>query len=88
MASGQINHMGFPGYVILYDFAERREIVRHNLHKVCRHFCFKTIRIIILFCVIFKVRVQSICFSAQDKYMISAGGRDDGTVIVFDIETL
>ncbi|XP_023303772.2 cilia- and flagella-associated protein 52 [Lucilia cuprina] len=67
MASGQINHMGFPGYVILYDFAERREIVRHDLHKV---------------------RVQSICFTAQDKYMISAGGRDDGTIIVFDIETL
>ncbi|KAM7357608.1 cilia- and flagella-associated protein 52 [Cochliomyia hominivorax] len=67
MASGQINHMGFPGYVILYDFAERREIVRHNLHKV---------------------RVQSICFTAEDKYMISAGGRDDGTIIVFDIETL
>lgn len=53
MASGQINHMGFPGYVILYDFAERREIVRHNLHKVCRHFCFKNLRMIILFCIIF-----------------------------------
>lgn len=35
MGSGQINHMGFPGYVILYDFEGRREIVRHDLHKVC-----------------------------------------------------
>lgn len=34
LASGQINHMGFPGFVILWDFAERREIARHDLHKV------------------------------------------------------
>ena len=34
MGSGQINHMGFPGFVILYDFEGRREIVRHDLHKV------------------------------------------------------
>ena len=34
MGSGQINHMGFPGFVILYEFEGRREIVRHDLHKV------------------------------------------------------
>lgn len=34
MASGQINHMGFPAYVILWDFAKRRELARHDLHKV------------------------------------------------------
>uniref|UniRef100_A0A1A9VDW4 Cilia- and flagella-associated protein 52 n=1 Tax=Glossina austeni TaxID=7395 RepID=A0A1A9VDW4_GLOAU len=66
MASGQINHMGFPAYVILWDFAERRELARHDLHKV---------------------RAQSVCFTAHDKYIISIGGRDDGSVIVFDIET-
>lgn len=34
-----------------------------------------------------KVRAQSVCFTARDKYVISIGGRDDGSVIVFDIET-
>ncbi|XP_061393419.1 cilia- and flagella-associated protein 52 [Musca vetustissima] len=67
MASGQINNMGFPGYVILWDFDERKELARHDLHKV---------------------RVQSICFTAHDKYVVSVGGRDDGSVIVFDIATL
>ncbi|XP_005191124.2 cilia- and flagella-associated protein 52 [Musca domestica] len=67
MASGQINNMGFPGYVILWDFEQRKELARHDLHKV---------------------RVQSICFTAHDKYVISVGGRDDGSVIVFDIATL
>ncbi|XP_073836485.1 cilia- and flagella-associated protein 52 isoform X2 [Musca autumnalis] len=67
MASGQINNMGFPGYVILWDFEERKELARHDLHKV---------------------RVQSICFTAHDKYVVSVGGRDDGSVIVFDIATL
>uniref|UniRef100_A0A1A9X516 Cilia- and flagella-associated protein 52 n=1 Tax=Glossina brevipalpis TaxID=37001 RepID=A0A1A9X516_9MUSC len=66
MASGQINHMGFPAYVILWDFGERRELARHDLHKV---------------------RAQSVCFTSRDKYIISIGGRDDGSVIVFDIET-
>ncbi|XP_075161286.1 cilia- and flagella-associated protein 52 isoform X2 [Haematobia irritans] len=65
MASGQINHMGFPGYVILWDFEQRKELARHNLHKV---------------------RVQSICFTAHDKFLVSVGGRDDGSVIVYDIE--
>uniref|UniRef100_A0A1I8PVT9 Cilia- and flagella-associated protein 52 n=1 Tax=Stomoxys calcitrans TaxID=35570 RepID=A0A1I8PVT9_STOCA len=66
MASGQINHMGFPGFVILWDFDKRKELTRHNLHKV---------------------RVQSVCFTAHDKYLVSVGGRDDGSVIVFDLQT-
>lgn len=86
MASGQINYMGFPGYVILWDFEDRHELSRHNLHKV--FIPLESILIVfhlILFNLI-KVRVQSICFTAQDKYVISIGGHDDGSVIVFDIE--
>ena len=31
--------------------------------------------------------VASICFTAGDKYLISIGGEDDGSVIVFDMES-
>ncbi|XP_037934820.1 cilia- and flagella-associated protein 52 [Teleopsis dalmanni] len=34
-----------------------------------------------------KVCVQSLSFSAEDKYLISLGGEDDRTVIVFDVAT-
>lgn len=67
MASGQINHMGFKGYVIVWDYESRKEIGRHDLHKVM---------------------VQDICFTSQDRYVVSIGGKDDGSVIVFDIVTL
>lgn len=67
MASGQINHMGFKGYVIVWDYESRKEIGRHDLHKV---------------------KVQAICFSSNDRYVISIGGKDDGSVIVFDVVTL
>ncbi|XP_055909541.1 cilia- and flagella-associated protein 52 isoform X1 [Eupeodes corollae] len=66
VASGQINHMGFRAYVILWDYKERREIARHDLHKV---------------------RCETVCFTAEDKYIVSIGGVDDGCVIVFDVET-
>ncbi|XP_030372398.1 cilia- and flagella-associated protein 52 [Scaptodrosophila lebanonensis] len=66
IASGQVNHMGFRGYVILWDFAQRRELSRHDLHKV---------------------HVQAICFTAEDRFVVSIGGKDDGTVIVFDVES-
>ncbi|KAG5873676.1 hypothetical protein JTB14_017153 [Gonioctena quinquepunctata] len=33
-----------------------------------------------------KVRVESVCFSKDDRYVISLGGRDCGSVIVWDIE--
>ncbi|EDW93685.1 cilia- and flagella-associated protein 52 [Drosophila yakuba] len=65
MASGQINHMGFRGYVIIWDYEQRKEIARHDLHKVS---------------------VQAICFTAQDRCVVSIGGVDDGSVIVFDME--
>jgi len=67
MASGQINHMGFRGYVIIWDYDQRKEISRHDLHKVS---------------------VQAICFTAEDRCVVSIGGVDDGSVIVFDMEAL
>lgn len=33
-------------------------------------------------------KVQAVCFSAEDKYLISLGGQDDGSIIVFDIDAL
>ncbi|XP_068149093.1 cilia- and flagella-associated protein 52 [Drosophila tropicalis] len=66
LASGQINHMGFRGYVIIWNYDQRKEIARHDLHKV---------------------QVQAICFTAQDRFVVSIGGTDDGSVIVFDMES-
>ncbi|EDW37776.1 GL15062 [Drosophila persimilis] len=66
IASGQINHMGFRGYVIIWDYHQRKEIARHDLHKV---------------------KVQAICFTAEDRFVVSIGGVDDGSVIVFDMES-
>lgn len=37
IASGQINHMGFRAYVILWDWTTQKEICRHELHKVQIH---------------------------------------------------
>lgn len=34
IASGQINHIGFRAYVIIWDWATKSEKVRHELHKV------------------------------------------------------
>lgn len=34
IASGQINHMGFRAYVIIWDWKTLKEITRHELHKV------------------------------------------------------
>lgn len=65
VASGQINHMGFRAYVIIWDWESRRESARHELHKV---------------------RVQALCFTANEKFLISLGGRDCGQVLVWDIE--
>lgn len=65
LASGQRNHMGFPAYVIMWDFATRTQLARHDLHKVL---------------------VQSISFTADEKCLVSVGGKDDGTVIVLDTE--
>lgn len=67
IASGQVNHMGFRGYVIVWDYESRKEIGRHDLHKV---------------------KVQAICFTAEERFVISIGGKDDGSVIVFDMQTL
>lgn len=34
IASGQINNMGFRAYVIVWDWQSRKEIFRHDMHKV------------------------------------------------------
>jgi hypothetical protein len=36
LGSGQRNHMGFRAYVIVWDWQTRTELMRHELHKVCR----------------------------------------------------
>ncbi|KAJ1527986.1 hypothetical protein ONE63_007914 [Megalurothrips usitatus] len=34
VASGQINHMGFKAFVILWDFEKRVALMKHDIHKV------------------------------------------------------
>lgn len=33
-----------------------------------------------------KVRVEDVCFTENEQYLISLGGRDDGRIIIWDIE--
>ncbi|CAK9834368.1 Cilia- and flagella-associated protein 52, partial [Anthophora retusa] len=33
-----------------------------------------------------KVRVEDVCFTANGQYLVSIGGRDDGRVVVWDVE--
>lgn len=33
-----------------------------------------------------KVRVENVCFTRDGRYLISLGGRDDGFIVVWDIE--
>jgi WD40 repeat protein len=35
---------------------------------------------------IHKVRVESVTFTRDSKYLISLGGRDDGNIIVWNVE--
>lgn len=37
IGSGQINHIGFKGPVILWNFSNRTLKAKHELHKVCDH---------------------------------------------------
>ncbi len=32
-----------------------------------------------------KVKVQSLAFSPNDKFLVSLGGQDDGSVVVWDV---
>lgn len=32
-----------------------------------------------------KVRVEDVCFTQDEKYLISLGGRDDGSIVVWDV---
>lgn len=65
VVSGQVNHMGYRAYVIVWDWATRSEILRHELHKV---------------------HVESVAFTGDETYVLSLGGRDCGTVVVWNIE--
>ena len=47
---------------------------------------FKT-REIIHRCSLHKERVQSIAFSPTDKFLVSLGGQDDNSVLVWDVST-
>lgn len=64
VASGQINHIGFKAWVIIWDFESRSILAKHEIHKV---------------------RVEAVGFSSDDKYVISLGGRDCGSVVVWDV---
>lgn len=33
-----------------------------------------------------KVRVENVCFTQDGRYLISLGGRDDGYIVVWDVE--
>lgn len=37
-------------------------------------------------CVLHKVKVQALAFSPNDKYLLSLGGQDDNSVILWDVE--
>uniref|UniRef100_A0A336M2Q3 Cilia- and flagella-associated protein 52 n=1 Tax=Culicoides sonorensis TaxID=179676 RepID=A0A336M2Q3_CULSO len=65
IVSGQVNHMGYRAYVIVWNWETRQEILRHELHKV---------------------RIESVCFTSNETYVISLGGRDCGTVVVWNVE--
>lgn len=34
---------------------------------------------------IHKARVEDVCFTCESNYLISLGGRDDGNVVVWDV---
>ncbi|KAL7042784.1 hypothetical protein ACKWTF_001277 [Chironomus riparius] len=56
--------MGFRAHLFVWDWKNRCEILRHELHKV---------------------RVQDLCFSADEDHVISLGGKDCGMIIVWNI---
>lgn len=64
VVSGQVNHMGYRAYVIVWNWETRQEVLRHELHKV---------------------HVESVAFTADETHVISLGGRDCGTVVVWNI---
>ncbi|KAF5305612.1 hypothetical protein FQR65_LT07692 [Abscondita terminalis] len=65
VASGQINHIGFKAWVIIWDFHKRAMLAKHEIHKV---------------------RIETVKFSTDDRYVTSLGGRDCGNIVVWDIE--
>ncbi|XP_038067844.1 cilia- and flagella-associated protein 52-like [Patiria miniata] len=64
IASGQETYMGFKANIIIWDFQEKEQYCKLELHKV---------------------KVQSLAFSPSSKYLVSLGGKDDGSVVVWDV---
>ncbi|VUZ43258.1 unnamed protein product [Hymenolepis diminuta] len=64
LASGQIIHMGYKADIILWDYAEKKEITRFVSHNV---------------------KVQALAFSPNSRYLVSIGGQDDRSVILWSI---
>lgn len=65
IASGQETHMGFKADIIVWDYEEKVQFTKFQLHKV---------------------RVEALSFSWNDKYLVSLGGQDDGSVVVWSLE--
>lgn len=64
IASGQISHMGFRSYVIVWDWETKQEKSRHELHRI---------------------EIASLAFTANEEFLVSLGGQDDGTLVVWDV---
>lgn len=57
--------MGYRAYVIIWSWETKKEISRHELHKV---------------------RVEALCFTSNEQYLVSLGGKDDGMIVVWNLE--
>lgn len=84
IASGQINHMGFRAYVIVWCWETKREISRHELHKVSTEWHSSLTHL--LQRPYLQVHVQALCFTSNEKFLVSLGGRDDGSLVVWNLE--
>lgn len=71
VASGQKTHMGFNASIILWDFA--KSVDEGSSVKIAQlpdmH----------------KVKVQSLDFSPSGKYLASLGGKDDNTLVMWNV---
>ncbi|KAM7538869.1 hypothetical protein Aperf_G00000055808 [Anoplocephala perfoliata] len=56
--------MGYKADIILWDYAEKKEITRFVLHNV---------------------KVQALAFSPNSLYLVSIGGQDDGSVVLWSL---
>ena len=38
-------------------------------------------------CNLHKVKIEALAFSPSEKYLVTIGGQDDGSVVIWDVET-